>query len=184
MSDHLKDLRRVMVVGGSGAGKSTFAAALAARLGVPAVHMDTLFWRPGWVEAPEEEFLASVQAAAAGDAWVMDGNYSRTWPGRLGRADAVVFLDMPTWLRFWRAVRRTMKNYGKTRADLGTDCPERLDLGFLFGWVVRYRWQGRHKALGLMADDGPAAGLRRFHLTSPRQVRRFLDGDADIGSGP
>ena len=171
-------MQRVMVIGGSGAGKSTFARELADLLGVPAVHMDRLFWEPGWVVAEEDVFLARVHAEIAKDAWVMDGTYSRTWPARLERTDTVIFLDLPTWLRFWRAFMRTLSGYGKTRADLAEDCPERFDLSFLFGWVIGYRWRSRHKALSLMADDGPAAHCTRYQLTTRRAVQRFLDSVA------
>ncbi|MEM6663488.1 MAG: hypothetical protein AAF666_15060 [Pseudomonadota bacterium] len=168
------DLQRIMVVGGSGAGKSTFAAALARRLRLPVIHMDALFWRPGWIMAPEAEFLQSVRIEADRERWVMDGNYSRTWPDRLTRADAVIFLDMPTWLRCWRVLGRYWQNRGRTRPDLGAGCPEKLDLDFLFNWVLRYRWRGRPKALNLMTADGPAATLHRVRLRSPRAVQRFL----------
>lgn len=167
-------MKRIMVLGGSGSGKSTFARALGLRLGIPAVHMDRLFWEPGWVEAENAVFMDRVQAEVAKDAWVMDGNYSRTWPDRLSRADTVIFLDMPTWLRFSRAVWRTVKGYGTTRFDLADNCPERFDFGFLFGWVLRYRWMGRHKAMMMMSDEGPAAHCQRHHLRSTKAVAKFL----------
>lgn len=136
--------------------------------------MDRLFWEPGWVVAEEDVFRARVHEEISKDTWVMDGNYSRTWPDRLARADTVIFLDIPTVLRFWRVFSRTISGYGRTRADLAEDCPERFDLGFLFGWVLRYRWVGRHKALSLMADDGAADHCTRHHLTSPAEVQQFL----------
>ena len=163
-----------MVLGGSGAGKSTLARDIGERLGLPVSHMDSLFWDAGWVMSPEETFLARVDQVIAEDTWVMDGNYSRTWPARLARADTVVFLDIPTWLRVWRVIRRTVLGYGRTRPDLGAECPERFDLGFIFGWVARYHWNGRPKALALMAPDGPARQLVRHHLRSRRDVRQFL----------
>lgn len=164
-----------MIIGGSGAGKSTFARQISDRIGVPAVHMDTLFWERGWVMADEADFLARVKSAVAEDRWAMDGNYSRTWPDRIARADTIVFLDMPTWLRMWRVITRTLRHYGKSRADLGEDCPERFEMDFLFNWVARYRWRARGKALALIASDGPAAHLTRVHLRSAGQVRRYLD---------
>ncbi|MEL7467121.1 MAG: hypothetical protein AAFN27_01625 [Pseudomonadota bacterium] len=174
-------MRRIMIIGGSGSGKSTLARAIGKRLALPVIHMDTLFWEPGWVMAEERAFLDRVDAVVRSDAWVMDGNYSRTWPDRLGRADTVIFLDLPAWLRFLRVIWRTARGYGRSRADLGTGCPERFDPGFLFGWVIGYSRRGRPKALGLMSDDGPARRLNRIHLTSRRQIRSFL---ADLAATP
>lgn len=167
-----------MVIGGSGAGKSTFARDLSAKLGVPAVHMDRLFWEPGWIMAEEDVFLMRVREEIAKESWVMDGNYSRTWPERLARADTVIFLDTPTWLRFWRALWRTVSGYGKTRFDLAENCPERFDLGFLFGWVLKYRWSARRKALSLMSPDGPAGHCERKQLSGRREVNQFLSDEA------
>ncbi|MEL6477405.1 MAG: DNA topology modulation protein FlaR [Pseudomonadota bacterium] len=166
-------MRRVMVIGGSGAGKSTFARGLGARLALPVVHLDQLFWEPGWVAADEAVFLARVEAAVAGEAWVIEGNYSRTWPMRLARADTVIFLDEPAWRRFWRILRRIARGYGQSRPDMAPGCPERIDLGFLFGWVPAYGRRGRPKALALMAGEGPCG---RHRLSGPREVANFLAG--------
>lgn len=167
-------MQRIMIIGGSGSGKSTLARMLGERLNLPVVHMDALFWEPGWTMAEEDVFLDRVDQAIAQPEWVMDGNYSRTWPNRVERADTVIFLDLPGWLRLWRVLSRTVLQYGKSRPDLAPDCPERFDFGFIFGWVLRYRRNGRPKALSLMADDGPAQSLKRVHLRSRRQVLAFL----------
>lgn len=167
-------MQRVMIIGGSGSGKSTLAREIGARLGLPVIHMDSLIFSPGWKEVPEPVFLDRVEAALTEDAWVMDGNYSRTWPQRLARADSVIFLDIPTWLRLWRVIRRVATGYGRTRPDLAPGCPEQIDLGFIFGWVPKYARDGRLKALTLMTDDGPAGHLARHHLRTRRDVARFL----------
>jgi adenylate kinase family enzyme len=76
-------MRRILVWGAPGTGKSTLARAIGARLGLPVIHLDAEYWRPGWVAPAQEEWLAQVTALAARDAWVMDGNYSATWHLRL-----------------------------------------------------------------------------------------------------
>ena len=92
-------MQRIVILGCSGAGKSTFAQALGARLGLPVVHLDALFWRPGWKEPEPESFRMAVAAAVAGDAWITDGNYAgRTFDLLLPRADAVLFVHQPRWL--------------------------------------------------------------------------------------
>lgn len=143
-------------------------------MGLPVVHMDQLFWEPGWTMAPEELFLSRVRAAIDADEWVMDGNYSRTWPDRLARADTVIFLDLSTPRRLWRVIRRIAKSYGRVRFDMAKGCPEHLDFDFLTKWVAQYHRRSRPSALGLMTPDGPAAGLTQIHLHGPRAVHRFL----------
>jgi adenylate kinase family enzyme len=128
-------MRRVLVVGCAGAGKTTFARRLAKKLALPVIHLDFHFWRPNW-QAPEREtWREQVVALAAQPEWVMDGNYSNTYDIRMPRADSLLWLDYPRRVCMRRVVMRMIKGYGRTRADLPQDCPERFDLEFLrFVW--------------------------------------------------
>jgi adenylate kinase family enzyme len=76
-------VKRVAIVGSGGAGKSTFARALALRTGLPLVHLDHLYWSPGWVVTPSDEWRVVLEEALGGDAWIADGNYARTYDVRL-----------------------------------------------------------------------------------------------------
>jgi adenylate kinase family enzyme len=103
-------VQRVVVIGNTGSGKSTFGAALAQAIGIPFTDADDLFWRPGWTEVPNDEFRAALDDASARDSWIIVGNYlSRatdiTWP----RADTLVWLDLPLHIVVSRSVRRTTK---------------------------------------------------------------------------
>jgi adenylate kinase family enzyme len=100
--------QRIIIVGGSCAGKSTLGVRLAAALTAPFVELDALAWRPNWQPAPDEEFTRQILAATAGDRWVVAGNYNKhtmstAWP----RADTVIWLDFPLALVLWRIVRRS-----------------------------------------------------------------------------
>jgi adenylate kinase family enzyme len=101
--------RRVLVDGFGGAGKSTFAKALAAATGLPLIHLDLEFWRPGWIAPSEEEWRAQQRELLAGDEWIADGNYLETLDLRLERADTFVQLDTPWWRCAARAVRRGIR---------------------------------------------------------------------------
>ncbi|MEO1316003.1 MAG: hypothetical protein AAFW01_05345 [Pseudomonadota bacterium] len=166
-------MRRIMVIGGAGAGKSTFARALGDRLGLPAVHLDSLYWEAGWVEAEEAVFLDRVERAVAGDAWVMDGNYSRTWPMRLARTDTLVFLDVAMPVRLIRVFRRWLRYRGRTRPDLALGCEERLPDRAFLDWIMRYRLRGRPKALALMA--AAPSHIACHHLRGSAAAARFVD---------
>ena len=105
--------RRVIVTGVAGSGKSTFAVALANKTGLPVIHLDLHFWRPGWVEPSETEWREKQRCVLAGDAWIADGNYSETLALRLERADTLVVLDMPWWLCAGRAFLRGFRKPGE-----------------------------------------------------------------------
>ena len=98
-----------MVGSGSGAGKTSFARALARHLGLPFIELDAIHWRIGnWTTPEREVFRAWVEEATRGGAWVADGNYSASRDIVWGRADTVVWLDIPPALMLWRTVRRTV----------------------------------------------------------------------------
>src|ERR1700733_3762331 len=83
------DMRRVMVIGCAGAGKSTLARRLAEKLALPLVALDNVFWRPGWIESPAAEFRKNVARLAAMPAWIMDGHYSSTYHMSMANADNI-----------------------------------------------------------------------------------------------
>jgi adenylate kinase family enzyme len=108
---------RVSVIGCSGSGKTTFGKTLAARLGVEFVELDSIFHQPGWTELPEAEFQARVRAVAAGDAWVVDGNYGAVRPIVLDRATTVAWLDYSRPRVMQQVIRRSVAR-GVTRREL------------------------------------------------------------------
>ncbi len=165
-------MKRVMVIGGSGSGKSTLARKIGEITGLPVVHIDPMYWKPGWVQRSKADTRALVLEATAAEAWVFDGNHHSTFEARIARADHVIFLDLPTWLRMWQVVARAWEYRGQTRPDMAPDCPERLSMYFLFYWVGGYRWRIRRKDVELMQSLPPhALGV---NLKSRRAVARYV----------
>lgn len=163
-------MQRILIIGSPGAGKSTLSHALGQRLGLPLHHLDRLFWLPGWVERDRTEGRAELAGILARDRWIIDGNYGSTLPMRVARADTVIWLDYPTRLCLYRAVRRWWHYRGATRPDMTEGCPERFDLEFLL-YIANFRaaWQQRN-----------AAALRDFagtvvRLRNPAQTSAWLD---------
>ena len=67
-------MQRIMIIGGPGSGKSTLARSLGQKLGLPVVHLDPMFWAPGWVQRDSTQTQVLIAAAAARDAWIFAGN--------------------------------------------------------------------------------------------------------------
>lgn len=162
-------MRRVLVLGCPGAGKSTLARSLGEALSLPVVHLDKLWWKSGWVNRTEGEFDALLDAVLLGEEWVIDGNYLRTLPRRLERCDAVVLLDYPRRVCLLRALRRILSWRGRTRPDMAADCPERLD-GEFVRWIWEFHRTQRPQVLELL--DGWTGEKHVFR--SPKDCTRFL----------
>ncbi|MEM6943892.1 MAG: AAA family ATPase [Pseudomonadota bacterium] len=164
-------MQRISIIGGPGSGKTTLARALGERLGLPFFHLDNLFWRPGWVEGDRKELAAKVREITKGDAWVIEGNYSVTWPDRIARSDTLIHLDVGTPLRFWRVLVRGLRHYGQVRPDFAEGCREQLDPAFL-RFVLAYRKRPRDRALALLRDAPDH--LACYRLQGPAAARAFL----------
>lgn len=119
--------KRIIIIGCCGSGKSTLARKLNQKLNIPVVHLDKLFWRSGWKSVLNEEFDSLLNNELQKQNWIIDGNFNRTLETRLDYADTVIYLDYSRIVCMWSIIKRVILNYGKTRSDMGENCPERFD---------------------------------------------------------
>ncbi|MEF3306193.1 DNA topology modulation protein [Paenibacillus sp. GYB003] len=164
-------MKRVVILGCSGSGKSTMARRIAERTGLPVYHLDAYYWKPGWVAADPETFDAEVAEIAAEDRWIIDGNYSRTLDLRLSRSDTVIFFDYPRYLCLYRVLKRRLQYRGRSRADMGEGCEEKIDLAFL-KWIWNFRKRSRPKLLDKLRRVQPLQDVYRFR--TPREADDYL----------
>jgi len=164
-------MKRIMIIGSAGAGKSTLAQRLAEHYGLPVIHLDRHYWLANWTPRANEEWDLMVEQFAEQEQWIIDGNYSRTMDIRLSRADQVIYLDMPTWLCLYRIVKRRIMYHKKRRPDMNESCDEKLDLEFV-KWVWNYRKRSRAHTIQKLKE---AAGRSEvIILKSQREVKQYI----------
>ena len=170
--------RRINVVGNTCSGKSTLAATLAERLGVPFVELDALHWQPNWVESPPEPFRERIREATTDDAWVVAGNYSiqstkTFWP----RLDSVVWLDYPLPLILRRVVTRSYRRWRTNELLWGTNRERFWDHFYrrdsLILWAVTSHRRKKRRLESRMTDP-QWAHISFTRLRSPRETERWL----------
>lgn len=165
---------KIAVIGYSGAGKSTLARALGEKYSIPVLHFDRVHWAPGWQERDREEARKLVHAFMERPEWVMDGNYTKfEYERRMAEADKIIFLDFSRLDCFWRAWKRYFRYRGKTRADMGEGCPEKMDPEFV-GWIL---WKGRtRKKRGEYRRVLDRYPNKTVVLKSQKEIDRYLAG--------
>lgn len=162
--------QRILIIGCPGSGKSTLSRRLSEETGLPVVHLDALYWLPGWVERSKEDFDARLQCELEKPRWIIDGNYTRTLPMRLERCDAVIWLDYGRLTCLRGVIARIVRNRGNVRPDMGAGCPERFDAEFL-----RYVWSFKKNNDAKIAERiarAPQAAVLR--ASSRRELNRRL----------
>ena len=168
-------MKRILIMGCPGSGKSTLARAISERLDIPAVHLDALFWQPGWKQTDAEEFAALQVKHLSGTEWVADGNYQKTLETRLRLADTIIYLNFPTRLCLYRIIQRRFMYRGKPRPDMASGCSEKIDWEF-FQYVRTF---SRKKGPALMARlQKETQNKNIYYLHSVKEIEAFL---AELG---
>ena len=171
-------MKRVAVIGSGGAGKSMFARELGERTSLPVIHLDRLFWKPGWVELPEDEAQALHAELIQPERWIIDGNYGSMMGARIDAADTVIFLDLPRLVCLASALRRHWRHRAGGRPDMVAGQRERIDLKFLW-WILRYPETHRPKVIARLAKL--PATTQVFRIRSRREAGEVLDRLAPAG---
>lgn len=167
-------MERIIIIGCGGAGKSTLARQLGEKLDLPVIHLDKIFWRPGWVQITQEEFDALHRRAIDQEKWIIDGNFNRTIPERLARCDTVIYLDFSRFACLMGVLKRVLTTYGTVRPDMGEGCPERVDPEFL-KWVWNFNKNKRQRYYAQLRE---AEHAQVYILKNRRQVKAFLENAA------
>jgi adenylate kinase family enzyme len=170
-------LRRVVVVGTTGSGKTTLARTLAQRLNAPHVELDALHWEPNWQPASSGIFRERTAQALVGESWVVDGNYSLVRDITWERADTIVWLDYALPLILARLTRRTFWRIA-TRVELWNGNHERLRATLLtrdsiLVWALT-TYRRRKRDYSSMQSEPRYAHLAVVRLRSPRAARQWL----------
>ena len=137
-------MKRIIVIGCPGSGKTTLSKVLAQKLNLPLIHLDRIQWKGNWECIRSDEFDNILRAEINKPQWIIDGNYNRTIPMRLEQCDTVIYLDYPACVCFFSALKRVITNFGRVRDDMGGNCRERFDPTF-FWFILTFNIKNRKK---------------------------------------
>jgi adenylate kinase family enzyme len=146
----------VVILGRGASGKSTLAMRLGEITRLPVIELDKVFWRPGVVATPRDQWVVLQEKLVAEDGWIMDGDLGPydVVEVRLRAADTIIFLDFSLVRCAWRAAWRSRE---------GAD---------FWRWLMAYRRQSRPLLMQTIANHAPTAELRVF--CDPGALSRFV----------
>lgn len=149
-------MKKVVILGRGGAGKSTLAVRLGSATGLPVVELDKHFWPPDLTPISHDEWATVQTRLTTAERWIMDGDLGPydVLEVRLAAADTVVVLDFPLWRCAWRALRRSRENLAFWR------------------WLIGYRRQSLPPVMAAIAEHARGADLHVLH--GPGDVDRLL----------
>jgi adenylate kinase family enzyme len=165
-------LKKIIIIGSGGAGKSTLAREIGKITGIKVIHLDKLFWKPGWISLDKEEWEKTVENIVKGDSWIIDGNYMGTMEIRLSEADTVIYLDFPRVVCLCRAFERFVKYKRKTRPDIAEGCKEKMDIEFV-KWIWTFPDKVRPEILRKLEESKKNKNI--IILKSNQEVRNYLE---------
>jgi adenylate kinase family enzyme len=170
-------VRRIALLGSAGAGKSWLGRQLAELLDLPVVHLDPLYWKPGWVATPDPEWHAIQLREAGREAWIVDGiQEGRLRPDLwLDAADAIVFVDTPPLTCIWRVAKRRLDS--ADGPEMPADCKP-APFHRAFPRFLNFLW-AYHRTVRpeVLADLGRRSEQQQVAiLRNEEDVQRFLAG--------
>ena len=150
-------MKKVIVIGCPGAGKSTFARKLSAKTGLPLYYLDMIWHLHDRTTLSREEFATRLEMITSGEKWIIDGNYLHTMPFRLQNCDTVFFFDLPTDVCLAGAEERI----GKEREDMPWT-EERLNEEFR-QWIIDFPMQQLPVINSLLSEYKEKVKIIVFH---------------------
>ncbi len=170
-------MRRVVVFGTTGSGKSTVAERLAGRIGLRVVELDALYWGRDWQPAPVELFRHRVERETVGEGWIVVCNYGQVRDLVWQPADTLIWLDLPLPLVMWRLLRRTIRRIATQEELWGTGNRESLRGAFfsrdsILLWALRTHYRNRKRFA--LECEFLAREKQVVRLRSTREVERFV----------
>jgi len=173
-------MKRINVIGTTGSGKSTFSTRLANKIDCQYIQMDQIFWKSGWTESTDDEFIPKVKNAVAGDCWVLDGNYSRTNDIKWQNADTIIWIDFSYFRTLSQLFKRTViRIVLQQELWLGTGNRESFGKSFMskksiFVWFFKNYQKNKSRYSKLMRSPS-VKHIEFIRLRSPKEVKQFIE---------
>ena len=164
-------MKKIIIIGSGGAGKSTLARELGHKMDLPVYHLDALLWKPQWEMTSREEQVMIQEDLFKKESWIIDGNYGGTLEKRIAESDTIIFIDRPRLVCIYQILKRYRQYKHTSRPDMHQDCPEKLDFVFI-KWVWNFPDNQRIDILKLLSLVKQSKNV--ITLRNNKEIELFL----------
>lgn len=165
-------MKKIMIIGSPGTGKSTLGRQLEDKLSIKLYHLDKLFWKPHWEMSTNHEQLSILSDIVEKESWIIDGNYSGTLDIRMKQADTIIYLKRSRLICLYQVLKRVIRYRGTTRPDMQEDCPEKIDREFI-KWI--WQFPTNHEPLIDKCVNQVTHEQTLIKLTNQKEITNFLN---------
>lgn len=165
-------MKRIIVLGNTGSGKSTFSASLAKKINIECLHLDTIVYKHDWQEKENEEINNKIESFISKDSWIIDGNFLKRGLDRFYKADTIFFLDINRLTCFFSVIKRYFKYKGKHRDSRSDLCDEKLTKSYL-KWAISGFYKNSRKKILSIIENNKDKNIIIFK--NRRQIKKYLE---------
>jgi adenylate kinase family enzyme len=171
-------MKKIVVGGSIGAGKSTLAKALSKKLHIEHTELDSFYWLPGWHIRPAEQTKELINKTTSVDRWIICGNFSAFKEFTVDRAVTIIWLDYPFVVCFWQALKRAIRNI-KTQQKCCNGNQETWGRLFfskdsILLWLIR-TFRRRNRRYEKMMHDPLYKNKTLIRLQSHKEAEKWLE---------
>ena len=163
-------LKRILVTGNAGSGKSTVSQQLSSLLKIPVYGLDKIVWGPRWQRIAKQQCQSKLIEILENEQWIIDGVCSQA----AVMANVIIFLDMPRRACYWRVIKRNLPYLFKSRPGLPPQCPEILIIGYLVKLIWNFRKSVRPTLLNLLEQEKDNIDKTIIRIDNQRQWKHWL----------
>jgi len=170
MSYKAMAILKIVIVGASAAGKTTFARALSEKINIPATFMDEIMWNPGWNYVGDQQVKSTLDEIVGTQQWLIEGYIANAARANLfTQADQIIYLDYSGWIMAWRYIKRTLQYRKNPRPEL-PGSPETFSWKFLKLVFTK----GETLKLEELFRKNPEINSKVLRFRTPKQASMYI----------